>query len=97
MAKRKAIRKQELEFNVSVGQRILRARKVAGLTAQQLAVAAGISAAQVYWYETGRSRCPPFVLSCFAWRMKVSLRDLVPNTRCCGIPEDSACAEGKLF
>lgn len=97
MVKRKGISEREKRFNVCVGQRICRARKAAGLTAKQLASAAGISDAQVYWYEIGRSRCPPFVLSAFARRMKVSLRDLVPNTTYSGIPEDSAGHDGKLF
>lgn len=88
---------RERQFNVLVGQRILRARKAAGLSGKQLAKAAGISVQQVYCYEDGSFRCPPMVLSVFAQRMKVSLRDLIPNPRCCGFLEDSTCAEGKLF
>jgi transcriptional regulator with XRE-family HTH domain len=94
---RKKTSRLEREFNVQVGQRICRARKVAGLTAKQLGRAAAISAAQVYWYEVGRNRCPPFVLNAFAQRLKISLRDLVPNTRSSGIPEDSSEVEAKLF
>jgi transcriptional regulator with XRE-family HTH domain len=97
MVKRKGISEREKEFNVMVGQRICRARKVAGLNASQLASVVGISDAQVYWYEVGRNRCPPFVLNAFAQRMKISLRDLVPNITTSGIPEDSSDGEAKLF
>jgi len=97
MVKRKPISEQERQFNVAVGQRICRARKVAGLSASQLAIAAGISDVQVYWYEVGRNRCPPYVLNKFAHRMKISLRDLVPNITTSCFPEDSFGEEGKLF
>jgi len=97
VAKRKAVSDPEKQFNVAVGQRICRARRVAGLTAGQLGDAAGISSTQVYWYEVGRNRCPPFVLSKFANRLKIPLQDLVPNLTCSGIPENSGCDDGKLF
>jgi transcriptional regulator with XRE-family HTH domain len=97
MMKRKGISEQEKQFNVLVGQRICRARKAAGLTAKHLALAAGVSSTQVYWYETGAFRCPPFVLDAFARRLKVSLRDLVPKTRLSNESTDSAGDDGKLF
>lgn len=97
MAKRGRISEQEKQFNVLVGQRICRARKVAGLSAAQLGRPAAISATQVYYYENGAYRCPPFVLSAFARRLKVSLRDLVPNPTSYYFPKDSCEAGEKLF
>ena len=97
MVKRKPISEQERQFNVAVGQRICRARRVAGLTAEQLAETAGVSGSQIYWYEVGRNRCPPYVLNAFARRMKIDLQDLVPNPTTSGIPEDSFSDDGKLF
>ncbi len=95
--KHKGISDPERQFNVLVGQRILRARKALGISAKQLADTVGISDTQVYWYEVGQHRCPPFVLNAFARRLKVSLRDLVPNTTYHGKFEKSDTAEGKLF
>jgi len=97
MVKRKAMSEREKQFNVLVGQRICRARKVAGLSAKQLAAVAGISDSQLYYYEVGYFRCPPFVLTAFAQRLNVSLRDLVPKLRLSEDSGNSAGAGGKLF
>lgn len=95
--KRKGLSEREKQFNVLVGQRICRARKVAGLTAKQLGDSAGISDVMLYYYEVGQYRCPPFVLNAFARRLKVSLRDLIPNTKLLEESEDFGVADGKLF
>jgi len=97
MMKRKGISEQEKQFNVLVGQRICRARKAAGLSAKQLGRAAGVSAQQVYYYEVGHYRCSPFVLNSFARRLKVSLRDLVPNPTSYCFLEESSSGDKKLF
>jgi transcriptional regulator with XRE-family HTH domain len=97
MVKRKGISEREKEFNVAVGQRICRARKVAGITAKQLARAASVSGSHVYFYETGKFRCPPIVLDAFAQRLGVSLRDLVPKLNLCKDFEDCSGEERKLF
>lgn len=68
------------EFRQVIGRRIRAARKRAGLTQDQLAMAAGMSKAHIFELETrgGNPSCQ--ALLTLAGVLKIGVRDLLPET-----------------
>ena len=81
MARRKPKTLEENEFNRVVGARICRLRKRRGFTQAGLACWAGVTGAQLGYYETGSQRVPPFRLQKIARRLGVGVDELLPNPR----------------
>jgi transcriptional regulator with XRE-family HTH domain len=73
----KPISQTDADFFRTLGQRIAKARKEAGLTQQQLAESLGISQPMLASYEIGRRRLPASLLPPLAKTLKVSVADLL--------------------
>jgi transcriptional regulator with XRE-family HTH domain len=83
------------QFDQALGRRIAGARQAAGMKCKELAAAAGISPAGLYWYETGGTSCPPIVLSRIAQALGVSVTALMPKYISSSFPVNGVCGEIK--
>ena len=86
---RKVKSKLDWEFDAALGKRIALTRKALGVKAIDLARSAGILQQTLSSYECGNTTCSPLVLRRIANALGVSVAALVPNTTCCGFPDDS--------
>lgn len=80
MAGRGRKSEEEKRFNEVLGRRIAGARMASGMTLGELAKSAGISRNALYWYEVGRTSCPPMVLQRIALALGLSVTALMPKT-----------------
>jgi transcriptional regulator with XRE-family HTH domain len=79
MGKRGGKAEEELRFDAEVGRRIELLRVARRVTQRELAIAARIDAAQLYCYESGYARCPPFRLRLIAMFLDVEVGALIPE------------------
>jgi len=79
MAGRRAKSDSEKQFNSAVGARIEAERAACGLSHKELAARIGISSSHLYFYETGRSACPPYRLRRLACALGIEVQRLLPQ------------------
>lgn len=77
--KRPAKRAAERDFNVMLGQRIEIIRRTRKITRRALADRIEISDGQLYFWEMGDQRIPPFFLERICRELDVNLAELVRN------------------
>jgi transcriptional regulator with XRE-family HTH domain len=84
--KRSAKRPAEQAFNQVLGRRIEVIRRGRKMTREGLASKLGVTDTQVYWWETGQNRIPPYFLELICRELDVNLGELVQNTRTPNFP-----------
>jgi transcriptional regulator with XRE-family HTH domain len=79
MGRRGGKTEEERRFDAEVGRRIELLRVARRVTQRELAKAAKLESAQLYSYESGGSRCPPFRLRLIASYLDVEVGALIPD------------------
>lgn len=72
---------EQKQFDVAVGQRIELTRRAMGFSGDDFAEAIGIGRTTLYYLESGRHACSPFLLSRIAMTLGVSVSALVPKSK----------------
>jgi transcriptional regulator with XRE-family HTH domain len=75
-------------FDIEVGKRLVSVRERLDLRVKDVASAGGISPAALYFYETGKTTCPPMVLARIAAGLGISITVLIPKTINSSFPGD---------
>lgn len=71
------------QFDAAVGQRIELTRKAVGVSGDDLAKRLGIGRTTLYYLESGRHSCSPFLLALIAMELGVSTSALIPRVKVC--------------